>query len=207
MESGLLPAMPQGSANTERLRSATEKRSTAGVGFGLAKAAHAHTAGGSAASMSPTTGGATSAMRPAALAARLEPPVEEWPYLDEGTLLKTRSSRVCMTCHWFRHHAGVNCIPLLTCQLHQALIAHGEHPAAQGALGPAAGSRCPAPSGPASPPQPPALAGVIHQHHQQWHRQHPAQPRNRERCQLEHSRQGRHGDQGSGDQKFAADAQ
>ena len=94
MESGLLPAMPQGSANTERLRSATEKRSTAGVGFGLAKAAHAHTAGGSAASMSPTTGGATSAMRPAALAARLEPPVEEWPYLDEGTLLKTRSSRV-----------------------------------------------------------------------------------------------------------------
>jgi hypothetical protein len=32
-----------------------------------------------------------------------------------------------MTCHWFEHHAGVNCIPLLTCQLHQGLIAHGEH--------------------------------------------------------------------------------
>jgi len=32
-----------------------------------------------------------------------------------------------MTCHWFRHHAGVNCIPVLTCQLHQGLIAHGEH--------------------------------------------------------------------------------
>ena len=32
-----------------------------------------------------------------------------------------------MTCHWFRHYAGVNCIPLLTCQLHQGLIAHGEH--------------------------------------------------------------------------------
>jgi hypothetical protein len=27
----------------------------------------------------------------------------------------------------FRHHAGVNCIPVLTCQLHQGLIAHGEH--------------------------------------------------------------------------------
>jgi hypothetical protein len=27
----------------------------------------------------------------------------------------------------FRHHAGVNCIPVLTCQLHQALSAHGEH--------------------------------------------------------------------------------
>jgi hypothetical protein len=32
-----------------------------------------------------------------------------------------------MTCHWFRHHAGVNCIPVLTCQLHQGLIAQGEH--------------------------------------------------------------------------------
>jgi hypothetical protein len=65
--------------------------------------------------------------RPAALAARLETLIEDWPYLDEGTLLKTRSRKVCMTCHWFRHHAGVNCIPVLTCHLHQGLIAHGEH--------------------------------------------------------------------------------
>jgi hypothetical protein len=65
--------------------------------------------------------------RPAALNARVDVPVEEWPYLDEGTLLKARSRKVCMTCHWFRHHAGVNCIPVLTCQLHQGLIAHGEH--------------------------------------------------------------------------------
>ena len=43
--------------------------------------------------------------RPAALNARLETPIEEWPYLDEGTLQKTRSRKVCMTCHWFRHHA------------------------------------------------------------------------------------------------------
>ena len=52
--------------------------------------------------------------RPAALAARLEIPIEEWHYLDEAVLLKTRSRKVCMTCHWFRHHAGVNCIPVLT---------------------------------------------------------------------------------------------
>lgn len=57
----------------------------------------------------------------------LEQPVEEWPYLDEKVLLRTRSRKVCMTCHWLRHHAGVNCIPVLTCQLHQGLIAHGEH--------------------------------------------------------------------------------
>ena len=65
--------------------------------------------------------------RPAALNARLDTPVEKWHHLDEGHLLNTRSSKVCMTCHWFRHHAGVNCILVLTCQLHQGLIAHGEH--------------------------------------------------------------------------------
>jgi hypothetical protein len=53
--------------------------------------------------------------------------IEGWPYLDEAVLLKTRSRQVCLTCHWFRHHAGVNFIPVLTCQLHQGLIAHGEH--------------------------------------------------------------------------------
>ena len=66
-------------------------------------------------------------LRPAVLAARLESPVEERSYLECEVLLKTRSRKVCMTCHWFRHHAGVNCIPVLTCQLHQGLIAHGEH--------------------------------------------------------------------------------
>ena len=52
--------------------------------------------------------------------------IEAWPYLAEGVLLETRSRKVCMTCQ-FRYHAGVNCIPLLTCQLHHGLIAHGEH--------------------------------------------------------------------------------
>ena len=65
--------------------------------------------------------------RPAVLAARLEVPIEEWSYLDSEVLVKTRSRKVCMTCHWFRHHAGVSCIPLLTGQLRQGLIAHGEH--------------------------------------------------------------------------------
>ncbi len=53
--------------------------------------------------------------------------VEEWPYLDEDVLVASRSRKVCLTCHFFRHHAGANCIPLLTCQLHQGLLAHGEH--------------------------------------------------------------------------------
>ena len=52
---------------------------------------------------------------------------EAWPYLDGEVLLSGRSRKVCMTCHWFRHHAGVKCIPLLTCQLHQGLISQGDH--------------------------------------------------------------------------------
>ena len=32
-----------------------------------------------------------------------------------------------MTWHFFRHHPGPNCMTLLTCHLHQGLIAHGEH--------------------------------------------------------------------------------
>ena len=53
----------------------------------------------------------------------LEQSIEVWSYLDEGVLRpsrsRSRSRKVCMTCHFFRQHAGVNCIPLLTCQLHQ----------------------------------------------------------------------------------------
>jgi len=56
-----------------------------------------------------------------------EIPIDAWPYLDQEVLLSSRSRQVCITCHWFRHHAGVNCIPLLTCQLHEGLISHGDH--------------------------------------------------------------------------------
>jgi len=65
--------------------------------------------------------------RPAALPTQPQTPVEDWPYLHGVLLLKTHSRKVCMTCHWFRHHAGEDGIPVLTCQLHQGLIAHGEH--------------------------------------------------------------------------------
>ena len=45
---------------------------------------------------------------------RLEPSrkgeIEDWPWLDQAVLRSSRSRKVCMTC-----------------QLHQGLIAHGEH--------------------------------------------------------------------------------
>jgi hypothetical protein len=62
---------------------------------------------------------------------RLEPSridaIEDWPWLDQEVLRTSRSHQVCMTCHFFRHHPGPDSIPLLTCHLHQGLIAHGEH--------------------------------------------------------------------------------
>lgn len=62
---------------------------------------------------------------------RLQPsrpePIDRWPYLDGKVLRSTRSPRVCMTCHWFRPWAAPDGISLLTCQLQQGLIAHGEH--------------------------------------------------------------------------------
>ena len=62
---------------------------------------------------------------------RLEPSrdeaIEDWPWLNQEVLRTSRSNQACMTCHFFRHHPGPDSIPLLTCQQHQGLIAHGDH--------------------------------------------------------------------------------
>jgi hypothetical protein len=62
---------------------------------------------------------------------RLEPsrpePVEAWPWLERDRLISSRSRQVCLTCHFFRHHPAASGIPVLTCHLHQGLIAHGNH--------------------------------------------------------------------------------
>ncbi len=52
---------------------------------------------------------------------------DAWPYLGPEQLLPSRSRHVCLTCQWFRHHAGDDDVPLLSCQWHQALICHGDH--------------------------------------------------------------------------------
>ena len=53
--------------------------------------------------------------------------IADWPQLNQDVLRSSRSRQVCMTCHFFRHHPEPNGIPLLTCHLHQGLIAQGEH--------------------------------------------------------------------------------
>jgi hypothetical protein len=53
--------------------------------------------------------------------------VEVWPQLREPVLRSSRSRKVCMTCHFFRHRVAADGIPELTCELHRALIPQGVH--------------------------------------------------------------------------------
>ena len=53
--------------------------------------------------------------------------IKDWLWLDQDVLRSSRSRQVCMTCHIFRLHLGLNGIPLLTCHLDQGLMAPGEH--------------------------------------------------------------------------------
>ena len=50
---------------------------------------------------------------PAPISTPISTPKEEWPHLDQQVLRSTRnrsrSRKVCFTCHWFRHQAGPNC--------------------------------------------------------------------------------------------------
>jgi hypothetical protein len=61
--------------------------------------------------------------------------IEEWPWLDQVVLQISSIHQVCMTCHVFRPQPGANGIPLLTCHLHQGLIAHGEYLTCSSAVG------------------------------------------------------------------------
>ena len=55
------------------------------------------------------------------------PEEEEWEYLEEGFLKKSRSACICMTCQHFNYCCDRHCHTLLTCHVRQRLILHGEH--------------------------------------------------------------------------------
>ena len=51
----------------------------------------------------------------------------EWDHLEYGTLKKSRSACVCITCQHFNYCCDKHCRTLLTCHVQQRLIPHGEH--------------------------------------------------------------------------------
>ncbi|WP_320674929.1 galactose oxidase [Prochlorococcus sp. MIT 1341] len=55
------------------------------------------------------------------------PKEEVWEYLEEGSLKKSRSACVCMTCQHFGYSCDKHCRTLLTCRIRERLIPHGEH--------------------------------------------------------------------------------
>jgi hypothetical protein len=52
---------------------------------------------------------------------------QDWPALGSALLRPSATSRVCLTCRWFLHHAEPETIPVLACGLHRGAIPHGDH--------------------------------------------------------------------------------
>ena len=64
---------------------------------------------------------------PKVLPKKRYPEEEQWEYLEEGSLKKSRSACVCMTCQHFNYCCDKHCHTLLTYHVRQRLIPHGEH--------------------------------------------------------------------------------
>ena len=58
--------------------------------------------------------------------AALENP-EEWEYLTDLELMKSRGSSVCLMCEHFTYTFDKSCVTLLTCPRNKRLIPKGEH--------------------------------------------------------------------------------
>ena len=52
---------------------------------------------------------------------------EEWEYIEKGILQRSYSACVCMTCKHFDYTCDRHCRTVLTCQIQQRLIPHGQH--------------------------------------------------------------------------------
>ncbi len=54
------------------------------------------------------------------------PEAETWD-IENGSLKRSRSTCVCMTCKYLNHCHDNHCRAVLTCRFQQRLIHHGEH--------------------------------------------------------------------------------
>ena len=53
--------------------------------------------------------------------------MEEWSYFDYNGELKSKRTKICITCSHFRYTTDALCRTLLTCPLHEKLIPQGDH--------------------------------------------------------------------------------
>ena len=53
--------------------------------------------------------------------------MEEWSYFDYHGELKSKRTKICITCSHFRYTTDAHCRTLLTWPLHEKLIPQGDH--------------------------------------------------------------------------------
>ena len=52
---------------------------------------------------------------------------QSWAYFEHNSELKSKRSKICITCDHFHYSTIDQCVTILTCPFHQELIPHGEH--------------------------------------------------------------------------------
>ena len=52
---------------------------------------------------------------------------QEWEYFDHHGELKSKRTKICITCTHFRYSTTDQCVTILTCPFHQKLIPQGDH--------------------------------------------------------------------------------
>ena len=53
--------------------------------------------------------------------------MEEWSFVSERRLVRSYSSKVCMTCRHFGYGVDAHCHTLLGCNILRGLLQNGEH--------------------------------------------------------------------------------
>ena len=52
---------------------------------------------------------------------------QSWDYFEYNSELKSKRTKICITCNHFRYSTTDQCVTILTCPFHQKLIPQGDH--------------------------------------------------------------------------------
>ena len=52
---------------------------------------------------------------------------QSWDYFEYNSELKSKRTKICITCTHFRYSTTDQCVTILTCPFHQKLIPQGDH--------------------------------------------------------------------------------
>ena len=52
---------------------------------------------------------------------------QSWDYFEFNSELKSKRTKICITCTHFRYSTTDQCVTILTCPFHQKLIPQGDH--------------------------------------------------------------------------------